>query len=158
MKNSSSKYVRFLKKMLLVIFSLCLISCLYRKPQDVVISNKQITLTTTPLTIKCPTPLFRNRKSAAVQFQISEDWNIYWPKDGSCRGGVEFKNGKIAFLDVTLTDSEGKTYSNNKGRLSGDFAINFSTLSKSVKIVKITITSSLEIECDKIYWHCYDPI
>lgn len=154
MKN----YFAVVKTVVAMIMLIPLASCLWRKPVEIVISDKKLILTKTPLTINCPIPFRRTRKSAAILFQLTEDWNIYWPQDGSDRGGIKFKNGKIAFLEVTLVATNGQTYNSNKGQLSGGFTINFSRLPESVKIVKIKVSSSIDVECDKISWYCYDPI
>jgi len=158
MKNSFNKYARFLKLLLLVIFPIFLISCLYRKPEDVVISNKKITLTPTPLTIKCPTPFYRTRKRGKVCFTISKHWILARAKDGSNKAGMEFEDGNIIFLDVSLIDSNKKRYLAKGYSLSGGFSAHYPNLPENVKIVEMVVTSSSNIVCDKISWRCYDPI
>ena len=77
--------------------------------------------------------------------------------NGKDRGGIELENGKVVFLKVSLIDDTGKRYINDNATLSGDIQIGFA-LPTNVKIVTVEITSSTEIECNKIYWSCYDPI
>jgi len=158
MKKDINKYLLFFRFILLGVFLTLLTSCFLQKPANIIISEKKILLTTTPLIIKCPTPFTRTRKSGAVQFEFLDNWNIYWSPSEEGRGGIKLGDGRIVFISVTLIDSNGKSYSSDKGRLSGGFAINFSMLPQNVKIIKMKVSSSIDVKCKKIYWHCYDPI
>lgn len=137
--------------MLLIVLNLFSFSCI-GNPIDTIISNERIQLTTTPLLLKCSTPLKRNRKSAAVHLTFPKKWMFI-------KGYIKFENGELAYINVVLIDSHGNRYETDSYGMAGDsFAASFSYISRNVEIVKIEITSSIAIYCDKIYWHCFDPI
>lgn len=139
-------------------FPVLFTSCLWRSPVEVVLLEKTTILTEKPLIIKCKTPLCRSRDGAWIKFVFSGKWNrIHRTINGKDRGGIEFENEKVVFLNVALTDNTGKRYINDSAGLSGDIAINF-CLPTNVEIVKVEITSSIEVECNKIYWYCSDQI
>ena len=158
--KSNTMFHGIIGKLLLIIMSpVLLTSCLWRSPVEVVISDKKIILTEKPFIFKCTPPFYRSRDGAWLKFMFSRKWNIYRPISGEGRdkGGIEFANGKVAFLKVSLIDDAGKCYVNDNATLSGDVAFGFA-LPTNVKIVKVEVTSSTEIECHKIYWYCSDQI
>lgn len=158
MKSVSTQYSVVRKLLFISTFPVLLTSCLWRSPVEVVIVDKKTTLTERPLIIKCIPPLYRSRDSVAVKFVFSEKWNIYTNREQE-RRGFEFGNGKVVFLKVALIGHTGRRYVNDSVTLSGDdVTMGFGILPTNAKIVKIEITSSIEVECSKIYWYCYDPI
>jgi len=158
MKSVSTQYSVVRKLLFISIFPVLLTSCLWRSPVEVVLLEKTTTLTEKPLIIKCIPPLYRSRDGAGIYFAFSGKWNrIHRTINGKDRGGVELENGKVVFLKVALIDDAGKRYVNDSANLSGDIKIGFA-LPANVKIVKVEITSSIEVECNKIYWYCSDQI
>ena len=131
--------------------SILLSSCIM-KVTRVLISNKKVKLTTTPLTIVCPTPFYRTGESASVEFLIKKKWSL------GKQGGIKLVNGEIVFLDVVVIDSKGNKYSTKDFGKNTCFSASFSDIPKNAKIIKVTITSTREIECDKIYWESFNPI
>jgi len=110
-----------------------------------------------PLVIQCK--VYRKKEIGMVELKISGDWNA------SDKGNnVRFKDGREAEIKVVLIDSKGvehktgiygESSSYNKGQT---FEACFSDIDKKLRIDKVVISSSIEIECEKIAWHCYSPM
>ena len=131
-------------------------SCLYRKPVNIVLLNKNIILSQKPTVIECSKPLRIMRNSVSLQLKPLSNFSLVKNRD---RLGINFDNEEKVFLNVIVTDNSGKQYSNNTGGKYGrHFAVYFSDLPKNSKIIKIEITASKKMECKEICWYGYDPI
>lgn len=149
-------YLKLLGKTLVLVFVLVFMPSCSRVDPDSFLYEGELTISPKPTIIVCKTPLRPTRESNAILLVFSEDWSL----DGT---RVKLKNGNIASLKITLVDNKGNEHTTGYyGQTIGNgihgFRADFSDLQKGIQIVKVEVTSSVELKCQQILWHCYDPI
>ncbi len=146
---------KFMSLFVVVFLLIFLTSCFYRKPIEIIVSNTKIKLNNEFTTIIPKEPLILKRDKNYVGLLLSEKWILKDVEKGQIKLN---KSGKIITIKAKLTDQNGNIYKPlgycMKG---GKFSFGY-PFKKGVKIVKIEISSSEEIFCNEIVWHCYDPI
>ena len=144
--------MKFLRLPISLIPVVASISC---NDMNTTLLDTKVTLSEVPIIVDCK--LKRNKEIGMISFVLQDDWE-------ADRGRIKIMDGRVAEISVILIDSNGTEYKTDKygealGKESGKvFNAYFSAISKQTRIVKVKITSSLDVECEKIYWHCYDPL
>jgi len=145
-------YILSIKSLLSFFILSTIISC--AKVEETNVYSKTAKFSTSPFIIDCPSPLRFTRNSNALHIDLSDKWYLLQSKTGV----IKVNESKEITIAVSAFDSNGNEYfAAGYGMAGGSFAAYFSCSSK-IKLVKIKITSSDEIECRRIFWHCYNPI
>ncbi|UDQ98459.1 hypothetical protein AAEX28_15985 [Lentisphaerota bacterium WC36G] len=134
---------------IIILSTIFLNSCFFRKPVEIILSEKKLELSKKITVIMPKNPLVRKRKINYLGIKLNDKWNLYNYEKGQIK---LIKSGKIATINVKIIDQSG-----NYGT-SGCYLSCATLPYEGAKIVKIEISSSENIFCNKIIWHCYDPI
>ena len=144
-----------LRTLILLIYQMTIgLSCSRIDP-DIEIS-KSVRLSSMPDIIQCTPTLKMTRESNAVHFIFPGEWTL----NGEI---INFQDGRAIAVSAVLVDQNGKRYvPNGYGQAIGNgvhaFVAYFSKLDQSVIIANLEVSASEDVLCDKVFWHCYDPI
>lgn len=118
---------------------------------DVIISDKKCVLTKAARIFLTPKTISRNRETASILVFIQ---NGYSYRDGL----FKLHDGRVFNIKVTLIDDNGIRHDTQYyGQIGAAYAASFDGLEKNLNIISVEITSTIDIPCERIVWHCFTP-
>jgi len=135
----------------LLFSSLVLTGC-WHTTDDVIILDNKCVLTKSPRIFIPPKKISRNRETASVL--------LYFPNGYSYRDGIfKLNDGRVFNIKVSLIDENGIRHDTKYyGRIGDAFAANFTHLDENIKIISVEISSTIDVPCERIVWHCFTAI
>ncbi len=129
--------------------------CLLKEAKDTIVSEKTIFLNEQGIVIKCDPPLSRTHNSASIMIALKEEWVAVPPWKE-----IRIQNGDMVSINVSLHSVSGtKYFANIIGKAMGCIEARFDPeIPNNIDISSVVVSSSLNLTCEKIFWHNYDPL